>query len=364
MRFNFTGKLSFNGEKTKNPWYRQGKTKSGNDYHTFNCAVVADENNREYTELFGMIQDVIKTTNLNGDKIEIDWNDRDDKDSISEVSSMRKYKANIDNNRVEAITPYDFVEYLKNNKDAMTKGRFTVSGNVTKNIYNGTVSNKFQIQNVYQVEEEAKSKLTIDGEIFYRTEDIDVSDWTSEKKIYFNAFTKEYVDGSNKYVPQQFVFDASKVNPDNEKHIKQLIFKLKQLGIDYNLKTEKVSLNLKKNKVYHIPVKCTYINGAEEVEFDVNQLTANQKEAIELGFKTIDDFKPKGRIFGQKIQIFKITDFDLRDEFADGVTSIDETMDEFEENILVVMKEEEKVEDVIKEENLFPEDDDDESPFD
>jgi hypothetical protein len=50
-----------------------------------------------------------------------------------------------------------------------------------------------------------------------------------------------------------------------------------------------------------------YVEGAEEVEFDESQLTATQKEAIELGLNTIDDFKPRNSIFGEKKK--KRTDF-------------------------------------------------------
>lgn len=334
MRFVFTGTLNFNPIESKVPWIRSGKTKHGAKYETIN-AVVVNGNSRGYVELFGAEQDVIKTIDSKNQKIDVNWEDRNDKEVVDNVANYRKHVVNIDN-RMEFIADYDAVEYLKDRKNDMAGMRVTISGPVTKNYLNGSVSNRFQIQNVYKANDNVKDRLMVEGEIFYRDEDIDLSEWKDEKKIYINAFTREYVRDVNgmRYVPQQFIFDASKVDFNDAELAKRVSYIVGQLGIKYLAGELKVAL--KKNTVYHQSVICNYVNGAEKIEFSADTLTPNQKEALELGIKTLDDFRPRGEIYGSRVTCLKIVNFTMSSGFEDGVAEADIEPDDFESEIFHV----------------------------
>jgi len=94
------------------------------------------------------------------------------------------------------------------------------------------------------------------------------------------------------------------------------------------------------------------LHGAEGVEWNESMLTKAQKEQVELGIKTVDDFKPRGQIYGDKINEYRLfdpilKDFGKDDNFTDGIIDTGTTVSEFEDLIYVPTKDE-KIEDVIK----------------
>lgn len=364
-KFSFTGEISLNALDSPNPFIRTGKTKSGDDYLTFGCAVIKEKNNRAYCELFGMVQDPIKSLDSDGNKISISWDDRDDADVIKSVAGYRKNVIKIGEDRHEFITPYDFNNFISENSDEIKGKVFTVTGAIESNVYKGKISNRFKIQSMYEVDPETtKNKLQTTFDYFFQSTDIDTADWNESKQININGYIKAYIDKDNgiKYVMQPIVFDASKIDFENEKHVKMLNYRLKQICLEY--KDGKIVNNIKKNKIYNIPVICNYVNGAEEVEFDESQLTDNQKEAIELGISTLDDFRPKGQIYGERVVIYKISNFDItREEYSDGAIILDDKVSEFEEEIYVAPVEESLDEVVEKAESKSDDDDLDEDLF-
>ena len=93
-------------------------------------------------------------------------------------------------------------------------------------------------------------------------------------------------------------------------------------------------------------------------------LTDAQKEQIELGIKTLDDFKPKGNIYGDRIDEFRLFDPKLEGDFADGLLKADETADEFEEKIYQPPQDESMDEAKNNSKSKKDNDSDDEPPFD
>ena len=110
---------------------------------------------------------------------------------------------------------------------------------------------------------------------------------------------------------------------DNEKHLNQWNYKKSYLE------------KLNKNKMYHLLWEGRLVNGAEEVEFDESQLTDQQKRQIEFGVRTLDDFRPKGNIYGSVIKEVRLFEPILQSGFENGILTCDETIDEFEEKIFV-----------------------------
>ena len=339
MRFNATGSLVFNSLESKLPWKREGKTKNGDKYMSVNIAIASTKANRLMSEAFGCQQDEIKTMSTDNEKISIDWADRNDKDVISSVANYKKHVVSIGDDRKEFIADYDFVKYIEEHVDELKDGKFMITGTSSLNEYNGKLSQRFQIQNIYQVEDDTKNQLKITFDFYYMNDGVDLTDWKEERKVRISGYTTAYVISSKKnmYVAQDVVMDCSKINEENPKHIALLEYKLKQLGLSYE--DGKIKNGLKKNKVYKLPVICNYYNGSEEIAFDESMLNENQKMAISLGLKTLESFIPAGsKVFGDRIIEYRLVDFDLRGDYENGAIIIDDTVNEFEDNIYVPAK--------------------------
>ena len=330
MRFNFVGEIGINGDDARVPGFRVINGKANG--LSFNATVIAAQNNRAFVECAGFKNDQILTFDTDG-KIEINWDDRKDPDIVKKVANYRKNVITLNGERHEFISAFDFVDFIRDNADEIKGKEYTVTGQIQKNEYNGKISDRFVIQNMYELTEDKPHKLTVSGEFYFNADGIDLVDWKSEKKVNFNGYTKEYMskDHPNVYVPRLITFDCSKIDFNNDGHIALVNYKLLQMGLSYD--EGKVKINLKKNTYYKMCVILNYINGAEKIDFDESTLTANQKMALKLGIKTIDDFRPNGAIFGERVQLYKLVDFDIKGDFADGCVKVDEKPSEFEENI-------------------------------
>ena len=341
-RFSFTGNARFNGQDNKFPAYRSGETKTGNKYHSITFFVNSDDNNSGTVELFGMKSSTIKTTTDEGE-VEIDWSDRKDSKVVESVVGYRKNVIQLEEgneNRKSFIASYDAVQYLWDNIDELKGKLITVTGRVTKNEYNGKISDRFQLQNVYVAKEDKKPGLTLKEEIFFNKDSFDFDDFKESKRIYINAYTQEYMDKEHPsvYVPKTFVIDASKVDFDDEKMVKLFNGRFMPLNLKYE--KGKLTVNLKSNKYYKMMVDVNYRNGASEEEFTEDMLTEMQKSQLDLGLKTLDDFRPAGRTFGNRVVEYRLVNCDIRGDYADGVVTLDDSAEDFEDLIYQVVDDE------------------------
>lgn len=353
MRFNFTGNAYVETDQSKKTYFdRSGTTKikedgsGGDPYTSIQFSVASDKNNRGYVELFGMKKEKINTMGTDGEQLEIDWDSRNDEEVLKLVAN--KSVANFtQEGRVEFITDLDLADFIKEHAEELKGRKVTVTGKVNKDFYNGKARDRFVVQSVFIADDNAKTGLKIFGDYFFTKDSFDTAEWNKEHKLIINGYTQEFVasaakkgdkDSRRRYVPRTLVFDCSKVDFDNEIHVKHVKYRLKQLGLD--LEDGKIKNGLSSKKVYKVSAIISYINGNEEIAFDEKTLTENQRMAIDLGLKTLDDFKPKGRIYGDRVVEYKLVDFDLRGDFSDGCVELEDTVSEFEDNIYVPATEE------------------------
>ena len=337
--FRFVGKLEFNALDSKLPYIRSGKTGKGNDYKSLSFSVVPDKNNRAFVETFGMVQDKIKTSDSDGKAIEVNWAERLDEAKVNEVARYRRFFVKLNGKYNEFISGYDFIQFVNEHLEELRGKVCVVTGSISVNVYEGKISFRYQAQSIREVadDEDVEQKLTVRFDTFYRKEDFDFDRWSKEKEITVNAFTYQYIDkdSGKKYVPTTFFINLAK--NDNEK---QNAFFLKQFGIV--LDGDSIKTKIKDKEVASLPVRCDFINGSEEVPFDESCLTDNQKEMIELGLKTLDDFRPNGSIYGQRITKFYCVDADIRGDYENGYVVEQMTTGEFENDIFAFVKPEDK----------------------
>lgn len=339
-RFNFTGTLRYNTADKKYSSYKTGKMKNGNKYNGLTLFINSDENNSGTVEIMGSVQDEIKTKDTDGNDLTIDWDDRKNKDVVSSVAGYRKNVISDGDERHEFVSSYDFVDYVWENIDDLKGKKVTVTGQLKKNIYNNKISDRFTIQNIYMADEKKKPGLMIKEEIFFNKDSFDFDDFKEEKKIYVNAYTKEYIDKEHpaSYVGKTYVIDCSKIDFDDEKMVK--LFNGRWLPLELKYEKGKLSVNLKSSKYYSMMVDVSYKNGSQEEEFTEDMLTPLQKQQLDLGLKTLDDFRPAGRTFGNRIVEYKLVNCDIRGDFAEGKKTLDDSVDDFESEIYLVASDE------------------------
>ena len=358
-RFTFIGTPVVPKEKAKRPFYKEIEKADGKNKRqmaTMTFGIKESDTNMAFVEAFDSVQDQIQTMDTDNEKMTVDWDERTDEDVISQVANYRKYVVDLGEDfggRQEFITMYDAMQYLNENLRDYN-GKIMVTGQLSREWYakKGVYMDKYKFQNVYAVDEsEYKNRLGLVIDIFYNKNSIDKSDFKKDKKIYLNGYIEQYInkDEGKKYVPMQFVFSAAKYNMDDEKHKKLFDYKMSYLDVS------------NKNMV-HIPWEVVLIRGAEEAEFNESMLTDKQKQQIELGLKTLEDFRPRGTIVGDKVNEYRLFDPQLKDDFADGVVEVEDTLSEFEENIYQPPQDE-TLDEAKKKSKETKKTEDDEPPF-
>lgn len=364
-RFSFVGTPVLPKQKSdsKRPFVKEGEytdkqTKKKRKTLSLNFGVKESDSNMAFVEAFDSVQSTIKTMDADNEKMEVDWDDRFDADVIDKVASYRKYIVDLGEDhggRQEFITVYDMIDFLREHLPDYD-GRVVVTGQFTRDWYGKKKMyySKFRIQNVFAASEERKSRLMITADLFYNKDSFDDSDFDENKKITLDCYIEQYInkDEGRKYVPIQVVFSGAKYDMENERHKKLLDYKMKYIKV-------------KSKDMVHIPWEMVLLRGAEEADFDESMLTDAQKEQIELGIKTLDDFKPKGNIYGDRIDEFRLFDPKLDGDFADGLLDADDKGSEFEERIYQPPQDEtldEAKKNFKKAKNT--ESDDDDPPFD
>lgn len=367
-RFSFCGTPVIPKQKadTKRPFCKEitkkdEKTKETKKMLSMTFGIKETDMNMAFVEAFDSQQKVIKTMDTDNEKLDVDWDDRFDEDIISKVASYRKYIVDLGDDhggRQEFITAYDMIEHLREYLPDYD-GRVVVTGQFTRDWYakKKMYFSKFRVQNVFAAPEERKNRLLLTMDLFYNKASLDDSDFDENKKMTLDCYIEQYInkDEGRKYVPIQVVFSGAKYDLENEKHKKLFDYKMKYIKV-------------KNKNMVHIPWEIVLLRGAEEAEFDESMLTDSQREQVELGIKTVDDFRPKGNVYGDRIDEFRLFEPKLEGDYADGVLECDDTADEFEEKIYVPAQdetmEETKKNSKSSSKAKKDEDEDDEPPFD
>ena len=329
-RFNFVGTISFPKEDSKRPFYNSF-TKNNRKMRSMNFGVKSDGHNMGFVEMFGAETDVIRARNEQNDQLEIAWEDRFDEGYRYSVNLGEGFE------RKDFLSPFDMIEYLKENLHSVGDRMMQVSGRLVKNFYNGKTYDRYQVQNIFVASEKAKPRLNVTLELAYNKDCVDKDQWKDDRKLYLDAYLSTYIDKDNgvKWVSQRVCFNASKIDETNEAQKKALDFRMKLLDVS-------------NKKMLRMGWEGYLVNGSEAVEFDESQLTDLQREAVALGLKTIDDYRPRGQILGERISEYRLTSPHLIGDYVDGLVDMDVSVSEFEDELMYVLPTEEKLSEVLK----------------
>ena len=224
----------------------------------------------------------------------------------------------------------DFINCLKDNIETLKANRIRVHGTYSIQAYNEKyypqlTPNKLELVSNEKDEESGeykyKSELLMPTMDFYfDKESLDNSALKDEKKIYVNGYLKGQIKEDDKYIeayyPQQIIIDCTKLDLENEGIAKLIQF---TMGV----------FKVKGKNLWNMGIKCNLKQGAEEIIFDESCLTDFQRMQIELGRKTLDDYKPRGNVYGKSITEIRFSDFlDKMEQFSEGSVETDVRADE------------------------------------
>ncbi len=330
-KFVFIGASSLPKATSKTPFVREivkRDPRTGKDRKMLSLSFgLKSGDNMVYLEAFDGEQEKVTTYNENNEKITIPWEERTN--NAIKVAGWTLYIVDLGpafGGRHEFLTRYDLISYLRENLPRYA-GRLMITGQLNRQWYaeKQRYTDRFQIRNVFAVDESQKYKdrLSLQMDIYYNKDCVDLADLEKGKKAYINGYIEQYINKEEgiKYVPMTFVFSSAMYDLENNPHHKELYeYKLSYVNVD-------------KKKMRHLLWDVVLLNGAEEVPFNESMLTPEQRRQVELGLHEVEDFRPRGTIYGDKVSEYRLKSPCLIGDFQSGFLPADETEEEFEMKI-------------------------------
>lgn len=393
--FEFVGNIAI--PKSKEKFHEVKVSPSGWEGHRLNFAVQESKTNSVYLEMYGGFSQSKPNKVFSfskgelgekGSKLEIPWEDRLKPETIEMVADFKKivvdfttdfelkeeanqlryemrkieFKDDITDedksklveleqklnektsDRKEFIHEYDAVNYLSSLLEDYKDYKFRVTGGIELNEWKGKFYRKFKPELIEIVPNDERSKLSAQMDIFFTKDSLDEADFKEEKKVYINGYVLSYDSKAKKdaFFPQQFIINGAKLDFENELHANRFNF-------------FKNSFNVKGKGVYHLVWQVNIFRGADKVEFSHDDLTAQQKEMVALGLNKLEDFAPKGGMFGETVEENRLIKpllkkFNAQNDFTEGALESEYDVEDLEyvttadENYKDVAKEEKKEE--------------------
>jgi hypothetical protein len=229
------------------------------------------------------------------------------KENEEKIEEYTKQIKELATKRVE-VHMKDAIELINKALPSLKGKKVRVTGTPKCNYYNGKNQLQYIPSVIELVPDETPNQLKLWFDLFYEKDSID--DDKKEKKLYVNGYIGEVKDKQNKLYPISIAMDYSKVDESIPEH--------KML-----LDLQKSAFEIKNKKsVYKNNVEVNVINGAEQIEFTEDCLTEKQKMQVKLGLAKLEQFKPKGNTYGDRIQELKFYRATLKGDYSEGSVEV------------------------------------------
>jgi hypothetical protein len=180
--------------------------------------------------------------------------------------SLEEELTRLEGLKTEYLSRVDMIPDIKKllNTAEGTNTVFKITGNINYSEWKGKVYRSFDVQKIEKATDKEKQKLKLNGmiDIYFNSTSLDESTFETSKKYIINAWTKTY-DSQLKqqiYVPIMLIADGSKLDFENEKHVKRLNGLVKPFRFDIEGKEKD------EDKIYQVQFEVKIARGAERVE--------------------------------------------------------------------------------------------------
>ena len=233
-------------------------------------------------------------------KLQIKWNDRNNKEIIESVSEYNKLTVKLGEEETKYIAGYDFLQHIyKILQDEKYKDElFIVSGDVEYQTYEGKVYRKLHPRHIELTSKDTPETSLLNLELYYTQDAVDTEMFNINKKYLVNTYVSQYNPQTKKdeYFVEKTVIDVSKAQ--NEKQEKGFDLIKNRFVID-------------EDKVHKLGVKAILINGREKKQITMDDLTEEERDLIEYGITTLEELSAEygNSINGDSISEIKVVGF-------------------------------------------------------
>lgn len=257
------------------------------------------------------------TEGKKSEKMEVKWEDRNNKDIIDRVAGFKVFTCNLltyderkaleDEGKADesAKKNHQFIEateYAALVKRVLDSGKyadakFKVTGTVDfqYSAKNGMFYRTYTVNKIYKVASDTPCKAEMNINTFYADDAIDADSYDETKKYLFNCYTDYYFNSvkSNRFVPMTLVING---NGDDAAEKRAGAFKKKLSTFDDEAAVRRVSL------------VCDMIDGAEAQAITYSDLDDETKENIDLGLISEEDAIKAlgGSMMGNRITEYRV----------------------------------------------------------
>ena len=228
---------------------------------------------------------------IKGKKIQFPWASRFEKSEIDKVAGFRKFVF-CDK---EFLSEYDFAEYVveflgsEYDKDTLydIRGNYDIQYNSDKNQFYPT----YHVNRIYLANEDAESKTELHMDFYFNETSWNEDSYDESGKIFVNGWTS-YYDNSVKatgFMPITIV-----IKQDNKGAVKLL----------------RNRFSCDDDEIKQIGLILTVINGAEEREITLEDLSDDIREEIECGLRSFETVKKElgGKMAGNTVREFRFAE--------------------------------------------------------
>ena len=223
---------------------------------------------------------------------------------------IKEYDAQIKElatNRLTFCHMKDAIIFLNSSLPILEGKKVRVNGDIKSNFYNGKNVLQYVPNYIEIVPDDTENQLKAYIDLFYDKDSID--DDKDLKKMIVNGYIGERIKKADKLYPLTVVVDYTKIDESNDLHKALLEMMKSNFAIT------------DKKQVHKIGLELNVINGSPTIEFDASCLTDKQRMAITVGLNKLEDFKPKGNVYGDKVTELRVVKGDLK-EYPEGAIEV------------------------------------------
>lgn len=274
--------------------------------------------------------------------INIEKREEKTEDDLKKLEDYKKEYIEKSDNLHEFISEYDFVLFIKESAEILKQHKIRVTGNLEMSLWKEKYYVSYVPKHIEFVKDDVENKLQALVDVYFDKSAIDDTLLKTDNKLIVNGYLISYDNNAraDRFYPKKFIING--VNFEDEEQVQ--MFEL-----------VKSFVTTDKDTIHHMLWNVNVYKGAEVKEFTYNDLTLTQRQFVDMGLATIEEYRPKGGYLGGNIEEFKLFMPELADDYKDGILDSEMTEEEFVKLLAVQIdkpKKDNKPKEVVKQETV------------
>lgn len=215
---------------------------------------------------------------------------------------------------------WDFAKAVSELAKTSGKELYYITGDVDIqfNMDKSEAYRSYKVRRILRAKEDAEPRANVSLDFYFTKDAIDKSDWDEAKTARINGYIRFRFNDKKRDIKGTFATEANfKLDGSKDEAAEKMALGfIKKLEKDFD----------DERPVHRIGIKVDAIDGAQKEELKYEDLTDDQKEDIECGLATLEDFQREaGSVYGERIRDYI---FNTIINKTEGVQTTDLTMDD------------------------------------